>query len=113
MTKAQELTIKVIEDYMLNRMCNRNRNNRYEIKRKEVEEITENLVSLVIQTGLIDDDGTWASLLLRDTIHVFIGKKGGTFCYVTAKRGPNKGKSITYTDSWLGCCHRSMEDFSV
>lgn len=113
MTKAQEAVIKTVESYMLHRMCRRNEDDRYEVKRKEVDEVTENIVSLFIQTGLKGDEGTMASILCRDTVHLFIGKKGGVSCYVTARSGPRKGHQVEYVDGWLGCCHRSMEEFSI
>ena len=113
MTKAQEAVIKTVESYMLNRMCKRNEDNRYEVKRKEVDEITENTVSLVIETGLKGDEGTMAAILCRDMVHLFIGKKGGVSCYVKARSGSRKGQQVLYTDGWLGCCHRSMEEFRI
>ena len=112
MTREQESVINAIEAYMLHRYVigKRDDEKRYEIKYKQVDPITENTISLVIETGLIGDEGTLAAILCRDRIHVFVGKKGGVRCYVTARSGPRKGKIVEYVDGWLGCCHRSMEE---
>ena len=110
MTKQQERRIAQIENYMLSLHCRRNGENDYEIKYRQADQLTENIVSLVVEVGMKNDEGTYAALLCRDRIHVFIGKKGGVRCYVTARSGPQKGKQVEYTDDWLGCCHRSMEE---
>lgn len=111
MTKEQERTIERIRRYMLERYGKREDNLRYEIKEEHIEELEgTNLVSYWVQNGMVNDEGTYASIICRDTVHVFIGKKGGCSTFVKARSGKNKGKMVEYTDNWLGCCHRSMEE---
>lgn len=50
---------------------------RREVKRLEVSELRGGVVSLVIEAGMPDDDGTAARLLCRDYGHFFIGRRGG------------------------------------
>lgn len=47
-----------------------------EIKRFEIEDFI-GFVSLYIEVGNIGDDDTLASIICRDRVHVFIGKRGG------------------------------------
>lgn len=47
----------------------------YEIKYYEVEE-WEHFVSVVLEVGMKNDEGTYASVLCRDRVHLFIYKKG-------------------------------------
>ena len=112
MTKEQERTIERIRRYMLlERYGKREGDLRYEIKKETIKNIDgTNLVSYFLTTGMVNDEGTMASLICRDTVHVFIGKKGGCSTMVTARSGKNKGKTVEYTDNWLGCCRRSMEE---
>lgn len=54
---------------------------KYEIKRYEVDELECGLVSVVLEVGMIKDEGTWASIMCRDKVHLFIGKRGCITCY--------------------------------
>lgn len=72
MTNQQEMKVNMIKS----QAENLHSSNNYEIKRWEVEE-TEYFISLVVEVGMKGDEGTMASILCRDTLHVFIGKKGG------------------------------------
>ena len=47
-----------------------------ELKRFEVTE-NEYFVAVFAQIGLPNDEGTYASIFARDSVHVFIGKRGG------------------------------------
>lgn len=47
-----------------------------ELKRFEVTE-NEYFVAVFAQIGLHNDEGTAASIFARDSVHVFIGKRGG------------------------------------
>lgn len=58
----------------------------YEIKEWKISEC-EYFVSLVVEYGLKNDEGTLASLIARDRAHLFIGKKGGITYPVTKKNG--------------------------
>lgn len=50
---------------------------KYEIKRYEVDELECGLVSVVLEVGMIKDEGTYAAILCRDYVHLFVGKRGG------------------------------------
>lgn len=112
MTREQERTIERIRRYMVERYGRREGDLRYEIKEERIRELEgTNLVTYFATSGMVNDEGTMASLICRDTVHIFIGKKGGCSTMVTARSGKNKGKTVEYTDNWLGCCHRSMEEY--
>ena len=110
MTREQERVINQVRNYMLTRYGKREGDLRYEMKQEQIEDIGYGVVSVVFETGMINDEGTWAEIICRDRVHLFIGKKGGVRTYVKARSGANKGKTVEYTDNWLGCCHRSMEE---
>ena len=55
-----------------------------ELKRLEVTE-NEYFVAVFAQIGLPNDEGTYASIFARDSVHVFIGKRGGMKYPVTQK----------------------------
>ena len=93
MTKAQEQAIKKIrklaEDHLYS--------DSYEIKEWDIKE-NEYFVSVVVETGMKNDEGTLASILCRDRAHLFIGKRGG-ITYPVTKNGKQvrrrfKGYSI-------------------
>ena len=58
----------------------------YEIKEYKVEE-TEYFLSVVLEVGMIGDEGTMAQVFCRDRVHLFVGKRGGITYPVTNKRG--------------------------
>ena len=113
MTREQERVINQVRNYMLTRYGKREGDLRYEMKQEQIEEIGYGVVSVVFETGMINDEGTYAQIYCRDRVHLFIGKKGGVRTYVTARSGANKGKAVEYTDNWLGCCHRSMDEYRI
>lgn len=81
MTKVQE---KAIED--VRNLVNRELySDKYEIKRWEVND-GEYFVSLFVEYGLKEDEGTYAEIFARDNAHLFIGKKGG-ITYPVHKNG--------------------------
>lgn len=47
-----------------------------ELKRFEVTE-NEYFVSVFAEIGMPNDEGTMAAVFARDSVHVFIGKRGG------------------------------------
>ena len=73
MTKAQERAIERIK-----RQAKRDLffGEEYEFK---IFEVTENeyFVSVVLEVGMIGDEGTLAALICRDHCHLFVGKRGG------------------------------------
>lgn len=50
---------------------------KYEVKKFELVENEHGTISLYVQAGMIGDEGTYAAILARDTLHIFIGKRGG------------------------------------
>ena len=86
MTNAQERTIerlrKDVEKYTFF-----SKDGSYEFKEWEVEEMKCGQVSLIFETGMINDEGTLADIFCRERGHVFIGKKGGITYYCNSKRG--------------------------
>ena len=94
MTKSQERAIARIERLVQKELYN----DEYEIKEWDVHE-NEYFVSLVVETGRKNDEGTLASIICRDRAHLFIGKRGGITYPVTTKKGKQvcrqfKGYSI-------------------
>ena len=64
----------------------------YEFKAWEVKEY-ESFVSVLLETGLKGDEGTWASIIARDRAHLFIGKRGG-ITYPVSKNKRHYTKSF-------------------
>lgn len=80
MTKAQENSIGRVR-----RLVERDLLDGHEVKRWEIEDCTY-FVSLLVETGLKGDEGTYAEIFARNTAHLFIGKRGGvTFPVWNAK----------------------------
>ena len=109
MTRQQERKIEVIRNYMNGYMGRHS--DGYEMKEEHIEELgVGGIVSVVMETGMKEDEGTMAAILCRNRIHVFIGPKGGVTCI---SRNRKTGGTCTYEDTWLGVVHRSMEDHNV
>ena len=80
MTKSQEKAIERIKRLVEKDFYSDN----YEIKEWEIHE-NEYFVSLYVEYGLKNDEGTLASIIARDKAHLFIGKRGGITYPVTTK----------------------------
>lgn len=91
MTDKQERAIKMLERRAREELFFGSDKDRYEIKTLDVKE-NEYFVSVVIETGLKDDEGTMASIICRDRAHVFVGKRGGITWY------DNKGHTKYWCD---------------
>ena len=74
MTKQQERKVNMIREQAEN--LHGKHSSEYEIKEWKVEE-NEFFVSVVVEVGMIGDEGTMASIICRDRLQVFIGKRGG------------------------------------
>lgn len=61
-----------------------------EIKRLEIEETTYGALTVVIETGLIGDEGTMNEYVSRNYRHFFVGPKGGLSTYKSTKRSSCK-----------------------
>lgn len=74
-TPLQEKTIRNIRKMAENLHSSRYAD-KYEIKTFEVEDC-KYFVSLVVEVGMKDDEGTLAEVFCRDRAHLFIGPRGG------------------------------------
>ena len=75
MTQAQERALQII------RRCAEEQlffggKDKYEFKQWKVDE-NEYFVSVILEVGLIGDEGTMASIYARDRALLFVGKRGG------------------------------------
>lgn len=95
MTNAQEKALerikKLVEKEFYSDQC--------EIKRWDMNE-NEYFVSLVVEYGLKDDEGTMAEIICRDRCQLFIGKRGG-ITYPVSKFMKN-GKFKNYEKRFEG-----------
>ena len=82
MTKSQEKALKKIRKLVEEEFYS----DRCEIKEWTVKE-NEYFVSLVVEYGLKNDEGTMAEVYARDRAHLFIGKRGGITYPVNKKNG--------------------------
>ena len=70
MTKAQQVKVDFIRHEMETLFSN------YEIKDFEVTD-HKSFVAVYAISGMIEDEGTMAEVICRESAHVFIGKRGG------------------------------------
>ena len=82
-TKAQEKAIAGIKK--LAEKLHSYHADKYEIKQFEITDC-EYFVSVVVEVGMKDDEGTLAEVFCRDRAHLFIGKRGG-ITYPVFKNG--------------------------
>lgn len=84
MTTAQERSIERIKKLAenLHGHCSAS----YEIKEFKVEE-NEYFVSVIVEIGMIGDEGTMGEYIGRDRAHLFIGKRGGISYPYTSRTG--------------------------
>jgi len=73
-----------------------------EIKKLEVELLGWGTVSLIVEMGRENDEGTMASIFARDHRHIFIGKKGG--CKITG----TKTKTGKWRKGYLHGVHNAV-----
>lgn len=87
MTAAQERAVKRIRKLAENCFYS----DAWEIKEWEVNE-NEYFVSVIVEIGHKNDEGTLAAIICRDRAHLFIGKRGGITYPVTKtlKNGEHK-----------------------
>lgn len=79
MTKSQEKAIEKIRK--LGEELFYGGADEYEFKEFDIQELNNGTISLVVETGMKNDEGTLAALFTRDRAHLFIGKKGGITYY--------------------------------
>ena len=96
MTKSQEKALADIRRLVERDFPNKDR---YEIKKWEINDY-ETFCSLVVEYGLIGDEGTMAEIFGRDRAHLYIGRKG-TITYPVHKQLKN-GKFKWYTKDFRG-----------
>lgn len=49
----------------------------YEVKKEEITESDFGTIYFFIESGMKNDEGTFASIFCRDSIHISIGVRGG------------------------------------
>ena len=107
MTREQEKKVAEIRNIMLNLVGHAETK---EIKEEEISEMGYGIVQMVIEVGMIGDEGTMAEVVCRSRAQVFIGPKGGCYTYSKARSGENKGKLVRYDDNARGVCWRCISD---
>lgn len=95
MTKQQEYSLKrlraFIERYDINER--EGSTTKREFKEWEVRKLEDtDLIAVYSVVGLVEDEGTMASLICRTYRHIFIGKNGGYATYVDKKKGKGSKK---------------------
>ena len=74
----------------------------HEIKEYEVHRSEYGTLSVIVEEGLIGDEGTMAQIFCRNRIHVFIGIRGGITFYPWKSRSykgrPYRGAFATAYD---------------
>jgi hypothetical protein len=86
MTQAQERRVESIRKDLEYEFFKGHKNP--EIKKFEVEELEWGSVSLIAEVGGVGDEGTYAAIMCRERIHVFIGKNGAiTYFPFSIKNG--------------------------
>lgn len=108
MTNQQENVVKRIKEE-LERSFFYGSKEDYEVKQFEVSEF-KYFVSVYAVVGMKNDNGTLASVYCRDTIHVFIGKKGGITYPVHKKLKNGSYKNYTKRLTSIGCLHSVSYD---
>lgn len=92
MTQAQERRVESIRKDLEYVFFKGHKNP--EIKKFEVEELGCGLVSLVAEVGGVDDEGTYAAIMCRERIHVFIGKNGAITYYPFSIKNGAKSRRL-------------------
>lgn len=86
MTKSQERVIERIRTEVLKTFDFSNGKGEYEYKQFEVHDC-KYFIAVVAEVGRINDEGTLASMLCRNRVHLFIGKRGAITYPVNTKDG--------------------------
>ena len=81
MTNSQKLAMERIKKLTNDLLYNDN----HEIKKFEVTDC-DYIMSVIVETGLKNDEGTLAAIVGRDRAHLFIGKRGA-ITYPVHKNG--------------------------
>lgn len=86
MNKAQERAVERIRTGAFEAFDHSRGKGTYEYKQFTVNE-NKHFVSVIAEVGMIGDEGTLASIVCRDRVHLFVGKRGGiTYPVWNAKR---------------------------
>lgn len=92
MTQAQERRVEMIRKEIEKEFFPMHRNP--EVKQFQVEELECGIVSLIAEVGSVNDSGTYAAILCRERIHVFIGRKGSISYYPYSIKNGCKAKHL-------------------
>ena len=92
MTRSQERRIEMIRKDIQTEFFRMHRNP--EIKEFKVEELEWGSVSLIAEVGGIGDEGTYAQLMCRERIHIFIGKNGAISYFPYSIKNGNRSRNL-------------------
>lgn len=67
----------------------------YEVKEFTIQDY-EFFVSVAIETGIKNDEGTYASIIARERVHIFVGKRGGITYPVHTNKGQVQRRLKSY-----------------
>ena len=70
----------------------------YEIKEVSWSLISDKVMSLTVEVGLVGDEGTMASIFGRSRKHVFIGPRDGTSTYTRAGKKLHGWRALSHID---------------
>ena len=92
MTQAQERKVEMIRKEIEREFFPMHRNP--EVKKFQVEELDCGIVSLIAEVGSVNDSDTYAAILCRERIHVFIGRKGSISYYPYSIKNGAKSRRL-------------------
>lgn len=92
MTQAQERKVEMIRKEIEREFFPMHRNP--EVKQFDVEELDCGIVSLIAEVGGVNDNGTYAAIMCRERIHVFIGRKGSISYYPYSIKNGCKARNL-------------------
>ena len=92
MTQAQERKVEMIKKEIEREFFPMHRDP--EVKKFDVEELDCGLVSLIAEVGGVDDEGTYAAIMCRERIHVFISKNGAITYYPFSIKSGAKSRRL-------------------
>lgn len=108
MTQAQERRIEMIRREIEQEFFPMHRNP--EIKEFKVEELDWGSVSIVAEVGGIGDEGTYAAIMCRERIHVFIGKNGAISYFPFSIKNGNRSRHLGRRSLYHVYYEQSLEE---
>jgi hypothetical protein len=103
MTNSQKKALEMIKALVISEFYS----DQWEIKKFEITDCGS-FLSVIIETGRINDEGTMAQIFARDYAHLFIGKRGAITYPVTENGKWKKKKFHGYTMLEAVCAQRKQ-----